>query len=280
MFYNGLTVPSSKQSTENFDKTLQREINLAKNIQSKLLNGQTPKFEKGEVIGSSFPARLIGGDYYDFYPLVNGKIRIVIGDVMGKGIPAAMLMILTRGAFRTAAESTSSPGSTLTAMNQALYSDLRTLKSFVTLFCADWDPKTEVLTYANAGHNMPLYINGNDRTVTMLPKAKGIMVGGLPNQVYQEEAIQLRNNDTVFFYTDGIVEAQNNDGKQYQLERLTKTLITHQDSDVGEIEKSVIDSVTQFADGAPQKDDITMVVLKLSFEKSNITSLNSPVINV
>jgi sigma-B regulation protein RsbU (phosphoserine phosphatase) len=276
MYYDELTV--SKQDRDEWNKTLHREINLAKSIQSKLLNGPIPEIEKGEVIGSSLPARLIGGDYFDFYPLVNGKIRIVIGDVMGKGIPAAMLMILTRGAFRTAAESTSGPGATLNAMNQALYNDLRSLKSFVTLFCADWDPETEVLTYANAGHNMPLYINGNDRTVALLPKAKGIMVGGLPNQVYKEEKITLKSDDTVFFYTDGIVEAQNVEGQQFQLERLTKTLFDHQDCGVGEIEKSVIDSVTEFAEGAPQKDDITIVVLKLSYKKSNITSLNSPVI--
>jgi serine phosphatase RsbU (regulator of sigma subunit) len=191
-----------------------------------------------------------------------------------------MLMILTRGAFRTAAESMSSPGATLTAMNQALYNDLRKLKSFVTLFCADWDPETEVLTYSNAGHNMPLYINGDNREVSLLPKVKGIMVGGLPNQVYKEEAITLKNNDTVFFYTDGIVEAQNNEGEQYQLERLTNTLKNNQNSDVGEIEKSVIDSVYEFMNGTAQKDDITMVVLKLIYEKSNITSLNSPVIHV
>jgi serine phosphatase RsbU (regulator of sigma subunit) len=278
MFFDGLTV--SKQNAKEIDKTLQSEINLAKNIQATLLNGNTPKIDKGEVIGSSLPARLIGGDYYDFYPLANGKIRIVIGDVMGKGIPAAMLMILTRGAFRTAAESMSSPGATLTAMNQALYNDLRKLKSFVTLFCADWDPETEVLTYSNAGHNMPLYINGDNREVSLLPKVKGIMVGGLPNQVYKEEAITLKNNDTVFFYTDGIVEAQNNEGEQYQLERLTNTLKNNQNSDVGEIEKSVIDSVYEFMNGTAQKDDITMVVLKLIYEKSNITSLNSPVIHV
>ncbi|MCL7746713.1 PP2C family protein-serine/threonine phosphatase [Halalkalibacter alkaliphilus] len=279
MYYDGLTV-SKQSSTKEMDKTLQREINLAKNIQATLLNGSTPKINKGEVIGSSLPARLIGGDYYDFYPLANGKIRIVIGDVMGKGIPAAMLMILTRGAFRTAAESMSSPGATLTAMNQALYNDLRKLKSFVTLFCADWDPDTEILTYANAGHNMPLYINGDNREVTLLPKVKGIMVGGLPNQVYKEETIKLKNNDTVFFYTDGIVEAQNKAGDQYQLERLTRILENHQDSGVGAIEKSVIDSVHSFMDGALQKDDITMVVLKLTYENSNITSLNSPVLNV
>ncbi|OLO26366.1 serine/threonine protein phosphatase [Alkalihalophilus pseudofirmus] len=279
MYYDGLTVTSLKQNSEELDKTLQREINLAKNIQSKLLNGATPKIDKGEVIGSSLPARLIGGDYYDFYPLVNGKIRIVIGDVMGKGIPAAMLMILTRGAFRTAAESMKSPGATLTAMNQALYNDLRTLKSFVTLFCADWDPTNEVLTYANAGHNMPLYISGNDRKVKELPKVSGIMVGGLPNQIYKEQEVTLNHKDAVFFYTDGIIEAQNATGEQFKLERLIATLIENQDNAIGEIEKSVINSVNHFIEGEPQKDDITMVVLKLSYEKSNITSLNSPVIN-
>ena len=101
------------------EQMLQREINLARTIQTTLLNGHAPLIEGGEVFGYSIPARLIGGDYYDFYPLVNGKVRIVIGDVMGKGIPAAMLMILTRGAFRTAAESTQSPGKTLTSMNKA-----------------------------------------------------------------------------------------------------------------------------------------------------------------
>ncbi|MGO4888398.1 PP2C family protein-serine/threonine phosphatase [Anaerobacillus sp. MEB173] len=261
------------------DKTLQREINLARNIQSSLLNGKTPTFEGGEVAGSSLPARLIGGDYYDFYPLVNGSIRIVIGDVMGKGIPAAMLMILTRGAFRSAAESTQSPGETLSAMNQALYQDLRTLKSFVTLFCADLDPKTGILSYANAGHNLPLYIKGKDRSVQELPKVKGIMVGGLPNQVYKEVSIQLEDQDTVFFYTDGIVEAVNKEGKQYKIERLIETLVNNQPKGVGEIEQNVMDSIHQFTDGVPQKDDITMVLLKVGQQKADITSLNSPVMS-
>lgn len=261
------------------DKTLQREINLARNIQTQLLNGKTPTFEGGEVTGSSLPARLIGGDYYDFYPLVNGKIRIVVGDVMGKGIPAAMLMILTRGAFRSAAESTNGPAETLTAMNQALYEDLRTLKSFVTMICADYDPKTGVFTYANAGHHLPLYINGRDKMVEELPKVNGIMIGGLPNQVYKEISIQLNEQDIVFFYTDGIVEAQNKDGEQYKLERLIQTLLENHEKSVSEIEKSVMDSIRQFTQGVPQKDDITMVILKVSKQKPDISSLNSPVIS-
>lgn len=279
MYYDGRSF-SHADCNQLMNKTLQREINLAKNIQSKLLNGKTPTFEGGEVSGTSLPARLIGGDYYDFYPLVNGKIRIVIGDVMGKGIPAAMLMILTRGAFRSAAESTQSPGETLTSMNQALYEDLRTLKSFVTLFCADWDPTTGIFTFANAGHNLPLFIDSNNQKVTSLPKVSGIMVGGLPNQHFPEASITLANNDTVFFYTDGIVEATNKAGEQYQLERLILTLTAHKDKAVGEIEKCVMESIQEFIQGVSQKDDITMVLLKIANEKSDITSFNSPVLTI
>jgi phosphoserine phosphatase RsbU/P len=257
------------------DKTLEREINLARNIQTQLLNRKTPTFEGGEVAGSSLPARLIGGDYYDFYPLDNGKIRIVVGDVMGKGIPAAMLMILTRGAFRSAAESTNGPAETITSMNQALYEDLRTLKSFVTLICADYDPKTGIFTYANAGHPLPLYINGKDKSIKELPKVSGVMLGGLPNQVYKEFSVQLNAQDIIFFYTDGIVEAQNKNGEQYKLERLIQTLLENHEKSVDEIEKSVIESVHQFTQGVPQKDDITMVLLKVSKHKTDISSLNS-----
>jgi phosphoserine phosphatase RsbU/P len=275
-----LSISHDKNEHTKEDRTFQREINLARNIQSTLLNGDIPSIQGGEVIGSTLPARLIGGDYYDFYPLLNGKIRIVIGDVMGKGIPAAMLMILTRGAFRSAAESTKGPGDNLTAMNQAIYNDLRALKSFVTLFCADWDPNTNTLTYANAGHNVPLRVNGKTKEVSELPKAKGIMVGGLPNQVYQEESIQLEENDTIFFYTDGIVEAQNERNEQYKLERLFETLSSNQDKAAGELESTVMESIQRFTEGAPQKDDITMVILKITDEKSDITSLNSPVLNM
>nr|WP_235356965.1 PP2C family protein-serine/threonine phosphatase [Bacillus alveayuensis] len=256
------------------DKTLEREIHLARNIQMKLLNGKIPKFEGGEVLGLSLPARLIGGDYYDFYSLSDGKVRVIIGDVMGKGIPAAMLMILTRGAFRSASENTDSPGKTLMAINQALYEDLRTLKSFVTLFCADWDPQTGILTYANAGHNMPLFIDGKDKTVKELPKVSGIMIGGLPNQIYQEGSIYLKNEDTVFFYTDGILEAQNKEGHPYKRERLVQTLLHNMDKGIKEIGQSVIDSVNGFTEGVPQKDDITLVLLKVSNSSMKVSNLH------
>ena len=278
MYKHRLHCENTVHTAQNVDKSLEREITLAKNIQSSLLNGKTPNFRGGKVCGNSIPARLIGGDYYDFYPLVNGKIRIVIGDVMGKGIPAAMLMILTRGAFRSAAESTQSPGKTLTSMNYALYDDLRTLKSFVTLFCADWDPNTMTLTYANAGHNLPLYLNQQENTVQEVPVIKGVMVGGLPNQIYKEESITLNEGDTIFFYTDGIVEAENQKGEQYKRHRLVEHLERNIHQEIEELENSVIRSIDEFTDGAPQKDDITMVILKVNNQNTDITSVSSPLI--
>ncbi len=259
------------------NKTLEREINLAKNIQTVLLNGERPKLEKDEVSGISIPARLIGGDYFDFYPLPNGKLRIVIGDVMGKGIPAAMLMILTRGAFRTAAESTIGPGETLTAMNNALYSDLRKLNSFVTVFCADWDPVLGKLSYSNAGHSLPEIIRENKQKVKF-PSVKGVMLGGLPNQLYKEESVSLVEGDLVFIYTDGIVESVNAEGEMYKvnrLEDLLKSLVTH---NVHHIEHSVITDLNRFTEGLPQKDDITMVLLKIGKDSTDISSYNSPLV--
>ena len=260
------------------EKVLKREINLARNIQMKLLNGDPPTFKDGEVSGISIPARLIGGDYYDFSYLPNGKIRIVIGDVMGKGIPAAMLMILTRGVFRSVAEITKGPGETLAEMNKVMYKDLRSLGSFVTVFCADWDPKTKILTFANAGHNLPVVVRSSKESES-LPKTKGVMIGGLPNQEYPEESIKLNNDNFVLFYTDGVIEATNENGTMYREERLKNLLLDNFEKEIKEIETSIVDSINEFTKGVPQRDDITLVLLRVSQEKTDITSFTSPIIS-
>jgi sigma-B regulation protein RsbU (phosphoserine phosphatase) len=244
------------------DKTLEREIQLAKKIQYKLLNGKKPTMLSGEISGLSVPARNIGGDYFDFYPLQDGRIRIIIGDVMGKGIPAAMLMILARGAFRSAAEHTANPSETLTAMNNALYDDFRQLGSFVTVLCADWDPISMKLTYASAGHSLPIIVRAT-KELADLPTAKGIMLGGLSKQTYPQSEMVLAKEDLVFFYTDGIVEAQNSGKDAYRLERLQRLLVEASSRQAADIERIVVDDIHAFTEGMAQKDDITMVVLKV-----------------
>ncbi|SET08197.1 sigma-B regulation protein RsbU (phosphoserine phosphatase)/hypothetical protein [Oceanobacillus limi] len=268
----------NNENNEVVKKTLEREIKVAQKIQMKLLNGPNPEVENGEISGVSIPARLIGGDYYDFYMLPNGKLRIVIGDVMGKGIPAAMLMILTRGAFRSASESTQGPGETLTAMNQAIYSDLRILGSFVTVLCADWDPNKATLTYASAGHNLPLIVC-SEVEINEAPKIKGVMLGGLPNTSYQDNTLSLNDEDLVFFYTDGITEAQNPDGEMYKIDRLREALLDNYYAEVQEIEDSIVNAIDEFTESLDQKDDITMVLLKVKNGDTKVASYTSPVIN-
>lgn len=212
-----------------------------------------------------------------FIPLLNGKIRIVIGDVVGKGIPAAMLMILTRGTFRSVSQTTDGPGKTLTAMNNALIGDLRALKSFVTVLCVDWDPKERTLTYANAGHHLPLVCRNGK--VLELPKAKGVMLGALPNQTYEEQTIQLDVNDFILLYTDGIIEAENSSGEQFQRERLIQTIEPLNDLPAEKIEEQIIKAIQDFTKGVPQKDDITLVILKILEKEMNLRGYNAPMIH-
>ncbi|GGK36176.1 hypothetical protein GCM10010965_31430 [Caldalkalibacillus thermarum] len=246
--------------TENMDENLKRELHLARQIQLSLLNTISPELKRGEVIGTTLPARVVGGDYYDFYPLSGDRVRIVIGDVMGKGIPAAMLMILIRGAFRSAAESSSSVQETLRVINKALLEDLRMLSSFVTMFCADWDPHSSTLTYANAGHHEPFLVR-DGKEIPL--ECKGVMLGGVANPHYQQKQITLKAGDCVCFYTDGIVEARNKAGEFFKRERLVEVLTNGQGKPVGELQRDVLQSLEAFTDSIPQMDDMTMVLLKI-----------------
>jgi sigma-B regulation protein RsbU (phosphoserine phosphatase) len=245
---------------KDMDISLKREINLARNIQTKLLNGTPPVLPQGEVSGISVPARLVGGDYFDFCKLPDGKLRMVIGDVMGKGIPAAMLMILTRGAFRSLSQKAERPSEMLTLINQALFEDLRSLHSFVTLFCADWDPESKKITYSNAGHTPPILISSP--TNYKFLEGKGIMIGGLPNQVYEENEVAMEKGECLFFYTDGIIEAQNAMGELFRKERLIELLTRIYSLEVEDIKQTVLQELQSFTKDHYQKDDITMLIFK------------------
>jgi phosphoserine phosphatase RsbU/P len=243
------------------DHLLMREIHLAQNIQAKLLNANPVTFSTGEIVGTSIPARKVGGDYFDFIELPNGRLRMIIGDVMGKGIPAAMLMILTRGAFRSLAIKAEGPGETLTIMNQALIEDLRALRSFVTLFCADWDPAARTLYFANAGHTAPFFKKEGGLWDRL--NSKGIMIGGLPDQVYQELSIQFEKDSIVLFYTDGITESVNEAGEQFGQERFLAELNHLNPESAEDLLEMILEKVEDHTRGQAQKDDLTLLVLNI-----------------
>ncbi len=147
------------------------------------------------------------------------------------------------------------------------------------MFCADWDPSSNILTFANAGHNLPLVVR-SDEEIDILPKTKGIMIGGLPNQLYPEESIHIDDGNIVVFYTDGIVEAANGHGDMYRLDKLQNVLKNNFDQDIKNVETAIVDSIHDFTDGVPQRDDITLVLLKVSNEKTDITSFNAPIFSI
>ncbi|SIS43111.1 PP2C family protein-serine/threonine phosphatase [Salimicrobium flavidum] len=238
---------------------LNKEMDDARRIQMSLLSGEPPELFRGSLSGMSLPARLIGGDYFDYLMIDEERIRIVVGDVMGKGIPAAMLMTMLRGSFRTTASYAGGPGETLRKMNEALCDDLKALRSFATLFCADWNVRTNELSFANAGHNPPLYITENG--ISNL-KAKGVMVGALPHQSYEQGSLTLACGEGVLFYTDGITEAENQAGEQFSKERLHSLLHDIKAFSSREIVSKILYSLAQFTNNKPQNDDITMIMLK------------------
>ncbi|RCW71888.1 PP2C family protein-serine/threonine phosphatase [Saliterribacillus persicus] len=262
MFKNKISDKNKRVNPE-MDITLAREMKQARNIQMKLLNATKPEIGNADISGVSIPARLIGGDYFDFQTLPNGKLRIIIGDVMGKGIPAAMLMILTRGAFRSSLEFKATPSETLEVMNRSMYNDLKTLGSFVTLLCADWDPDTNALTYSSAGHNLPIIVNKKSKERELV-KQSGVMIGGLADSRYIDQTITLSHQDMVFFYTDGIIEAQDQHGNLFRLPRLVELLKTLHHFKTNEIEYSIKEEIDSFTNGIMQKDDITMLILKVN----------------
>lgn len=243
------------------DHVLMREIDTAKNIQLKLLNANPLTFSSGYIVGTSIPARLIGGDYFDYVQLPNGRIRMIIGDVMGKGIPAAMQMILTRGAFRSLAIKAQGPAETLTIMNQALIDDLRALRSFVTVFCADWDENSKTLYFANAGHTLPFYTKDGNTWSTL--KGKGIMIGGLYDQTYVESSVKLDAGGMVLFYTDGITESINTAGEQYGTGRLLQELNNLNSIAADELQELILEKLQLHTEGEPQRDDLTLLILKI-----------------
>ncbi|MFC4389168.1 PP2C family protein-serine/threonine phosphatase [Gracilibacillus marinus] len=264
MFHQHIQYSENREPNQ-LNKTLAREMKQARNIQMKLLNATKPIIKSGEITGVSIPARLVGGDYFDFIELPNGHIRIVIGDVMGKGIPAAMLMILTRGVFRSSVEHFFSPSETLKAMNEFMFQDLRTLGSFVTLLCADYDPVNHTLTYASAGHNLPIVITKN-KVRKDIPFINGIMIGGLATSTYKQFTIDLLDEDIVFFYTDGITDTLNEHGEAFKMERLVELLERNCQLQSDQIEKAVLKRIGEFTNGELQKDDITLIILKVKEE--------------
>ena len=256
---------------------LDRELEIGADIQLRLLPRQCPTIEGVELAAMCKTANRVGGDYYDFIPASYGQARnadgdsstgrwsVTIGDVMGKGVPAGLIMTMTRGMLRAEVLNGHSPARILQHLNQVMYADLENSNRFVTLFYSEYDPETRLLSYSNAAHNPPLLWQASTDSIKRLDTL-GMLIGLDAQTQYQDAQIQLNPGDTIIYYTDGFTDAANQYGKRFDEENLTNAFraACRQYDDPQLILKFLFDCVQQFIGvGNHNSDDMTLVVMRV-----------------
>jgi serine phosphatase RsbU (regulator of sigma subunit)/predicted ester cyclase len=240
---------------------IEHELRVARSIQQASLPKEVPTLE-GWVISPRYqPAREVGGDFYDFHLLSEGRLGVVVGDATGKGVPAALVMSTTCGMLQVAAGAldSSSPGEVLEQVNETLLARIPQ-NMFVTCFYAILDPKSGTLRYANAGHDLPyLHRDGNAEEL----KARGMPLGLMPQMGYEEKQIVLEAGEVTLLYSDGLVEAHDPKGEMFGFPRLRALVAEH--AEESSLEDFLMEELYTFVgEGWEQEDDITLLTLKRS----------------
>ena len=257
-------------SLQNIQNELERErmskeLEIAYHVQMKLLPKESPKIPGVDIAGYCIPAKEVGGDYYDFMDMKNGKIGIAVGDVSGKGVPAAIYMTLAKGVIQSQAEEAVSPRELLIKANNLMYQSIEQ-ESFVSMFFAKLDCHNFKMVCSRAGHNPAVHFSNSDDAFTWIQPegiALGLEKGDLFNNVIQDYEIQLKKGDWLILYTDGFVEAMDSSRSDYGEERLLKMIRENKDLKAKELIKAICHDVTLFSKNHPQYDDMTMVAIKV-----------------
>ena len=239
-----------RQSTE-------QELRLARSIQRASLPKEVPTLEGWQISPYYQPAREVGGDFYDFHPLSEGRLGLIVGDATGKGVPAALVMSTTCGMLRLAAQSSSSPGEILQRVNETLFPYIPS-NMFVTCFYAVLDPKSTSLRYANAGHDLP-YLHHSGECEEL--RARGMPLGLMPGMGYEEKETILDAGEAVLLYSDGLVEAHDPKGEMFGFLRLRALVAQHgEERTLGNL---LLEELYSFVgEGWEQEDDITLLTLR------------------
>jgi phosphoserine phosphatase RsbU/P len=241
---------------------MERELELATEIQQRFQPSAPPTVEGYEFQGISFSCYEIGGDYYDFIPRPDGRMLIALGDVSGKGTAAALLMSSLHAAMHGQIAARSSLESTIASVNSYL-SENTPANRFVTLFAAELDPGTGLLKYINAGHNPPL-VGRSDGSVEQLSSG-GLPLGIMPGAEYEVGETRLGDGEVLIIYSDGVSEANNLAEEEFGLERLRDVLKANLKSTASGIRDKVESALSEFTGTAPANDDITLVIVKKGF---------------
>jgi sigma-B regulation protein RsbU (phosphoserine phosphatase) len=244
---------------------IESELGVAASIQKSMLPTKFPDREDFDIYAMMDPAKEVGGDFYQFLFVDDDRLFVAIGDVSGKGVPAALLMTVATSLIRSAAAEGQAPHSILEQLNNHLVPGNDSCM-FVTVFCGTLDLKTGALTYANGGHERPLIVRADGQISSLSPPG-GPVVGIMDGMEFTEEQIVLQPGDCLISFTDGVTEAMNTNDELYSRERLISCLAGGQGVTAQSVTAKVLDSVSTFATGAPQADDITILAVKFKGRK-------------
>jgi sigma-B regulation protein RsbU (phosphoserine phosphatase) len=247
---------------------LERELEIAKEVQERLFPNQPPRMDCMDVAGICLPARTVSGDYYDFLPLGAHELGLAVGDICGKGISAALLMANLQATLRSNVmnllgnselNGEKSVAEIVEKLNSQIYT-FTAANKFATFFFALYDGRKKTLTYCNAGHNPPLYLNGGE---TRRLNAGGTVVGVFADAKYNQETIHVKPGDLFVAYTDGIVESVNEYGEEYGEYRLSQLVQENRHLDADAIKDMVIRQVLSWTFAEEREDDMTLIIAKI-----------------
>lgn len=268
--FNQMTEHVQRLLKESVQKErLERELEIAKEVQQRLFPSQNPHMGRLEVTGVCLPARIVSGDYYDFLPMGTNQLGLALADICGKGISAALLMSSLHASLRSNVlnlwnkngdNGEKSLSKIVETLNGQLF-DYTSDNKFATFFYAVYDDLAQTLTYCNAGHNPPLFFNGKD--VKQL-RTGGTVVGIFADSKYEQETIPMRPGDFLVAYTDGITESLNEDGEEFGENRLIQLIQKHSGLSADQMKSVIVDEVLSWTFAEERDDDMTLVVAKMS----------------
>lgn len=241
-------------------EAMEREVAIAREVQRELLPRCAPRMEGLELAGACLPAVGVGGDLYDFLQFDDRRIGLVIADVSGKGIPAALLMAGLQASMRSLAVSTICPCEVNRRLNEMLLRST-SMARYATLFFGHLDVEGRILTYSNAGHHPPVLLNAKGAVYL---RTGGPPIGLLDDAVYGEGQMEMGVGDLLALCTDGIIEAPGQDGEEFGVARLLDTLRANRDLDLDDIVRIVVDDVKRWSGGRPPHDDVTLMLARIT----------------
>jgi len=249
--------------TTAINERIEGELNIAKEIQLGILPKIFPPFpdnDQIDIFASLTPAKEVGGDLYDYYFIDEDKLCFTIGDVSGKGVPAALMMVITKTLIKTTALKNIGPADIMMEVNEAISSD-NPKSMFVTMIIGILDLKTGILTYSNGGHNPPILIDKTG-SAQYLEEISGPVVGVMEDMVYEPLEVELKPGDAFFMYTDGINEAMDSKEQFYTDERLIDEVVKMKAAGPQTIISGLLEDLKVFVGKAPQYDDMAMLMVK------------------